>query len=60
MAARETTQVIGIRLPEESAAAFKMEAAGCNVRLNELCREMWELYRKATREDRTSDGDQPG
>ena len=58
-AARELTQVIGIRLPEKMAVAFKKEAAERNVRLNELFRKMWELYQQVKREERTrkaSDG----
>ena len=51
MVARESTQVIGIRLPKQTAVAFKKEAAGRNVRLNELFEEMWELYWQAKRED---------
>ena len=53
MVARESTQVIGIRLPNQKAADFKKEAAGRNVRLNELFGEMWELYRQAKREAQT-------
>ena len=51
MVAHESTQVIGIRLPRQTAVAFKTEAAGRNVRLNELFQEMWELYRQARLED---------
>ena len=51
MMARESKQVIGIRLPRQTAVAFKKEAAGRNIRMNELFREMWELYRRARRED---------
>ena len=55
-AARELTQVIGIRLPEKMAVAFKKEAAERNVRLNELFRKMWELYQqvKPRRTDKKS------
>ena len=60
MIARGSTQIIGIRLPEEIAVAFKKEAAGRNVRLNELFQEMWKLYQQATRKYRVSDGSQPG
>ena len=56
MAARESTTVVGIRLPEKVAVAFKMAAAQRNVRLNELFQEMWELYLKARGEDGTNDG----
>ncbi len=57
MAARDSTGVIGIRLPEKVAMEFKTEAAARKVRLNELFREMWEHYRKAAiQEARTSDG----
>ena len=52
MIGRGSTQIIGIRLPEEIAVAFKKVAAGRNVRLNELFREM--------RKDRVNDGRQPG
>ena len=40
MMARESKQVIGIRLPKQMAVAFKKEAVGRNVRLNELFQEM--------------------
>ena len=33
------------------AVALKNEAAGRNVRLNELFEEMWEFYWQAKRED---------
>ena len=57
MTSRESTRVIGIRLPEEVATAFKTEAAVRNVRLNELFQKMWELYRKAEKQEvRTSNG----
>ena len=51
MVAGGSTRVTGIRLPKQTAVAFKKEAAGRNVRLNELFEEMWELYRQAKRED---------
>jgi len=45
----QQTQVVGIRLPRQTAIAFKMEAAVRDVRLNDLFREMWELYRRTDR-----------
>ncbi len=60
MIARGSTQIVGIRLPEEIAVAFKKEAAGRNVRLNKLFQEMWKLYQQAMRKDRVNDGSQPG
>ena len=63
MVAHESTQVIGIRLPRQTAVAFKKEAAGRNVRLNELFQEMWELYRRharKTRQRKTRNGSQQG
>ena len=60
---QQTTQVVGIRLPRQTAIAFKTEAAVRDVRLNDLFREMWELYRQADRdagEKRMRDGSQQG
>ena len=51
MVAGGSTQVVGIRLRKQTAVAFKKEAAGRNVRLNELFQEMWELYWQAKRKD---------
>ncbi len=45
----QQTQVVGIRLPRQTAIAFKTEAAVRDVRLNDLFREMWELYRRTDR-----------
>lgn len=56
MAARESTTVVGIRLPEKVAVAFKTAAAQRNMRLNELFQEMWELYLEARGEDGANDG----
>jgi len=55
--ARESTQIVGIRLPVQVAAAFKKEAAGQNVRLNELFQEMWEMYRREKRKEQTKSRD---
>ncbi len=40
MVARESTQVIQIRLPKQTADAFKKGAAGRNVCLNEFFQEI--------------------
>ena len=49
--AQESTRVIGIRLPEDVAAAVKEEAATRKVQLKDLFKEMWELYWQAKREE---------
>ncbi len=49
MEGQQQTQVFGIRLPRQTAIAFKTEAAVRDVRLNDLFREMWELYRRTGR-----------
>lgn len=54
MVSRETTRIIGLRLPTQIAAAFKKEAADRNMRLNLLFQEMWALYRRTKREEPTS------
>ena len=46
----QSTQVIGIRLPRQTAIGFKKEAAIRNVRLNELFVDMWDLYRQANQD----------
>ena len=51
MVSQQSKQVIGIRLSKQTAVAFKKEAAGRNVRLNELFEEMWDLYWQVNRED---------
>ena len=63
MVARESTQVIGMELPLQTAVAFKQEAAGRNVRLNELFEEMGSFTGRQSgkiRQRKTSDGSQQG
>ena len=59
MTPRESTQIVGIRLPQHLAAAFKAEAAARNVPMNALFREMWELYGQTIRQDHLNDGSKP-
>ena len=40
----------------DTGPSVGVRRTGRNVRLNELFREMWELYRKAVREEQANDG----
>ena len=56
MMAGKSIQVMGIRLPEEIATAFTMEADKRNLRLDERLQKMWELHLKDARQERANDG----
>jgi predicted DNA binding CopG/RHH family protein len=42
----DSSVVIGLRLPKETATAIKQEAARRNIRLNRLMMELWEAYQQ--------------
>ena len=56
MTAWKSIQVMGIKLPDEIAAAFKLEAAERNLWLNERFQKIWALHRKVARHERANDG----